>query len=168
MIPERNKLSKITDFAKIVASFAVAMILSVVSLPESIAVFRPDFVVLMLIFWCLYKPQSVGIFTAFVVGLLADTILFGVLGQNAIAKVTVAYIVLRLMSTAVSATLWKQTLVILVLLYLNAWIISIVNKFTQGYAGSISLWLAPLTGALIWYLFVFFWRTREKQHGFIE
>ena len=144
------------------------MVLSVVSLPESIAVFRPDFVALVLIFWCLYKPQSVGIITAFAVGLLADTILFGVLGQNAIAKVLVAYIVLRLMSRAFSTTLWKQTIVVLALLYLNAWIISIVNEFTHDHAGPVSLWLAPLTGALIWYLFVFFWRTREKQYGFID
>ena len=36
MIPERSNLSKIADFAQIVASFAIAMILSVVSLPESV------------------------------------------------------------------------------------------------------------------------------------
>lgn len=154
MIQESNKSIGTGGQFRVFVSFAIAMVLSIVELPDSISAIRPDLIALVLIFWCLHQPQFVGILTAFVVGLLADVLYFGVLGQHAIAKLSVAYITLRFVSRNNHMTTSVQTLVVLFLLLLNASIIGIVDIFAQNQISMFLLWTSALTGTLLWIIFI--------------
>lgn len=74
----------------IVLSFVVASSLNVYPLSPSMATLRPMVMIMVLIFWLLFQPRYVGIFTAFTVGLAADLLMDTHLAQQAFAAVMVA------------------------------------------------------------------------------
>jgi rod shape-determining protein MreD len=49
--------------------------------------------IMVLIFWLLFQPRYVGIFTAFTIGLAADLLMDTHLGQQAFAAVMVALVI---------------------------------------------------------------------------
>ncbi len=146
------------------------MVLSVVALPESVSKFRPDFVALVLIFWCLYYPSRVGLLVAFAVGLLADAMYFGILGQHAFAKLVIAYVILRFVSDSNPKNrALQQSVIVLLLLLLNVLILTVISRLVHGHYGSHMVWLTPLVGAVMWYLFASFRRTRTpRRYGIFQ
>ena len=77
----------------IVTSFVVASSLNVYPLSPSMATLRPMVMIMVLIFWLLFQPRYVGIFTAFTIGLAADLLMDTHLGQQAFAAVMVALVI---------------------------------------------------------------------------
>ena len=135
------------------AAFAVAMVLMVISLPESVLVFRPDFVALLLIYLCWYHSENIGIFTAFVVGLLVDVLTFGVLGQHALAKVVVAYLAIRFKPGSSRTKAHLQAFAVFALLCAHALVISLTMLYANDGSSSLALWIVPLSSAMLWFVF---------------
>lgn len=79
--------------AVIVLSFIVASSLSVYPLSPSMATLRPMIMIMVLIFWLLFQPRYVGIFSAFAIGLIADLLMDTHLGQQAFSAVAVALMI---------------------------------------------------------------------------
>lgn len=76
--------------ATIILSFVVASSLNVYPLNPSMATLRPMVMIMVLIFWLLFQPRYVGVFTAFTIGIIADLLMDTHLGQQAFAAVMVA------------------------------------------------------------------------------
>lgn len=113
----------------IILSLVVASAPNVYPLSPSIAALRPMIIIMVLIFWLLFQPRYVGIFTAFVVGIAADLLMDTPLGQQAFAAV-VMVLVLRLCSIQI-----KQ------LTTLNAWFLAAIGLIVF----QLSLWTLQLT-----------------------
>ncbi|HSP84403.1 MAG TPA: rod shape-determining protein MreD [Psychrobacter sp.] len=79
--------------AVIVLSFIIASSLSVYPLSPSMATLRPMIMIMVLIFWLLFQPRYVGIFSAFTVGIIADLLMDTHLGQQAFSAVMVALMI---------------------------------------------------------------------------
>ncbi|KAA0932895.1 rod shape-determining protein MreD [Psychrobacter sp. ANT_H59] len=79
--------------AVIVLSFIIASSLSVYPLSPSMATLRPMIMIMVLIFWLLFQPRYVGIFSAFSIGLIADLLMDTHLGQQAFSAVAVALMI---------------------------------------------------------------------------
>ena len=73
-------------------SVVAALLLSVVPLPENIAVFRPDWVAIVLLYWCLIEPRRYGLMSAFWIGLLLDTLTGSMLGQHSLALLVIVFL----------------------------------------------------------------------------
>lgn len=54
-------------------------------------VLRPDFVALVLLYWCTHKPHRVGIGIAWIVGIFADVADASLFGQHALAYAVLAF-----------------------------------------------------------------------------
>lgn len=52
---------------------------------------RPDFVAMVLLYWCMHKPQRIGIGLAWTVGVLADVADASLFGQHALAYAVLAF-----------------------------------------------------------------------------
>jgi len=139
----------------IFATFAVAMLFSVVALPESIpwemGYLRPQWVVLVLIYWIIALPQRIGILTAWLIGLLVD-VLSGssLLGQHGIAFIVVAYISASLYQRLRMFAVWQQSLIVFAIVGLN----QMINSWIENIAG-VSEWnmwflLTAFISALMW------------------
>lgn len=79
--------------ATIILSFVAASSLNVYPLNPSMATLRPMVMIMVLIFWLLFQPRYVGIFTAFTIGIIADLLMDTHLGQQAFAAVVVALVI---------------------------------------------------------------------------
>ncbi|WP_019671629.1 rod shape-determining protein MreD [Psychrobacter lutiphocae] len=75
----------------IIASFIVASIVNIYPLSLEASVFRPTALIMVLIFWLIYKPRYVGVGTAFLIGVIADLLLDTRLGQQAFSAVVMAF-----------------------------------------------------------------------------
>ena len=77
----------------ILLSLAIALLLSALPVPGWAESWVPMWAVLVYIYWCMARPELVGLATAFVLGLLLDVQQASVLGENALALVIVAGVV---------------------------------------------------------------------------
>ena len=69
----------------IALSFFVALILTIIPLPDWMASFRPEWVALTLIYWSMALPQRVGVGIGWGLGLALDVLKGALLGQHALA-----------------------------------------------------------------------------------
>jgi len=76
----------------IYATMLVALSLTALPLPPVMALFRPDWVMLVLCYWVLALPHRVNVGTALVLGLMQDLLTGGVLGVKGLALALVAYV----------------------------------------------------------------------------
>lgn len=88
-----KKKSLLHLYAVMVISFIVASVLSVYPLSTSIVFFRPMWLVIALIFWLIFQPNRVGVWTAFLIGLIADFLTDSAIGQQALCAVLVAFFI---------------------------------------------------------------------------
>ena len=145
----RGKIASVLHYS---VAFALAMALMVVPAPEYLLVYRPDFVALVLIYFCWHYSDFVGVITAFFVGLLVDVLTFGIMGQHALAKVIVAYCCIRFTLTMNQSSPFIQALSVLVLLAVHSTIIYLVRLYTNEGSANLALWLSVFTGAALWFL----------------
>ena len=83
-----NRISK----RLIAATFAVAMLLDFMPFSSDGFFWLPEFTALMLLYWAINRPQSVGVGTAFVVGMLTDIGTAAPLGQHALSYMLITFL----------------------------------------------------------------------------
>lgn len=134
----------------VLLTFAVAMLLTIVPLADSMRTLRPDWVALTLIFWCLTLPYRVSVGSGFIAGLLLDVLTGTLLGQHAIALSLIAYVCVRLHQRIRIYPMWQQALTVLILLVLHQlltlWIDSIIGRPARPP----SYWLQSVVSAALW------------------
>lgn len=121
--------SKITMF--IWLTLAVALLLSVVPMPEQIEAGRTLWLALVLTFWAIHFPQRIGLLTAWCAGIAQDVLHGTLFGQNALALALVMYLLLTLQQRLKVFPLWQQSCALLVI---------------YGLAQLLLLWLSTLSG----------------------
>ncbi|QKT02875.1 rod shape-determining protein MreD [Ectothiorhodospiraceae bacterium 2226] len=132
------------------ASFAVALALTVLPLPGWTSAARPEWVALVLIYWCMAVPSRVGVGVGWGVGLLLDVMRGAVLGQHALSLAIVAYLTLKLHQRVRVYPLWQQALSILVLIALHQMILLWIRGITGQAPAGWDYWTPSLTSMLLW------------------
>jgi rod shape-determining protein MreD len=139
----------------IAASLLVALVLSILPWPVWTEQFRPDWVALVLIYWCIALPTRVGVGTAWSVGLILDVLYGSMLGENALAKSLVAFLAVRFHLQLRMFPRWQQAVVVLLLVASNNLLVLWI-KHLAGQAPSTWSYLTPsIVSMLLWpWLFV--------------
>ncbi len=134
----------------IVMSFIVALVAHMVVLPDWAQNLRPDWVALVLIYWCIALPDRVGVGIGWMVGLMLDVAGGALLGQNALTLAIVAYLAIRLHQRIRLFPVWQQSVSVLLLILLHLmlalWIKGALSQSTETWA----YWLPALTSMLLW------------------
>lgn len=131
-------------------TFVVAFLLAIFPLPQWLAVARPEWVALVLIYWVVALPQRVGIIVAFTVGILLDVLEGAALGQNALSFALVAFLALILYQRLRVFNLGQQAAVVFMLLSLNQLVAQWVQNLTSSGADTLLFLMPALVGALLW------------------
>lgn len=134
----------------IVTSLLIALILSVIPLPEALRFARPDWALLVLLYWNLELPDRVGVGTAWLVGLLQDVLVATLLGQHALGYTLAAYIAVKLHQRIRLYPIWQQAISISVLLALSQLISLWINGILGRPVNIWLYWLPTLLGILVW------------------
>jgi len=122
----------------ILVTFIVAFMLAMMPLPDSIVLWRPDWIAMVLIYWCIATPQRVGIASAWVIGIFEDVLSDTLLGQHALSLCIVAYLSAKLHRQIRLFPQWQQSIGVLVLVLINQlpmiWVQGMLNRPSIGWA----------------------------------
>lgn len=134
----------------IAVSFVLAWLLEIVPLPGWLALFRPEWPAIVLIYWCLALPQRVGVGIGWSVGLVVDVLRGALLGQHALGYAVIAYLALKLHRRIRVVPLWQQALSVMVFIALHQLLVLWVLGMIGESRGTITYWLPSLSSAALW------------------
>ena len=131
-------------------SLLAALLLGLVPLPGVLQALRPYWLALVLAYWLLETPERVGLGTAFALDLLADLAFGGLLGEQSLRLVVLAFILERFRARLRFFPVSQQALAIGGLL-LNDRIVTAALHLMLGESTlPWSYWWAPLLGMALW------------------
>ncbi len=134
----------------IIATLAVGFILDSLPVPPWLGSFKPDFLALVLMYWCMALPQRVGVITGWVLGLLVDAAQGVLLGQHALVYSIWAFCAVKAHRQVRLFPLWQQALTMLLFLLMGRLLLSWMNGI-MGYSSGDGWFFVPaVTGALFW------------------
>lgn len=110
---------------------------------------RPDFVALVLLYWCTHKPHRVGIGIAWVVGILADVADSSVFGQHALSYTVLAFGGILLHRRLQMFDVREQPLQVFPLFLLSYAVFAFVHWMMRG-SFTWEFFLGCMTSALLW------------------
>lgn len=148
MTPSRSQILLPVRTSTIIGSFVLALFLNF--LPWADLRLVPDFVALVIAFWCVRQPRMVGIGVAWIVGLLTDAGNGVLLGQHALA-----YSLLAFLSVLLSRRiLWFGPMlqsfhIALILLAAEAAVLVVRLAAGDSFPGW-PIFVRPLLGAALW------------------
>lgn len=96
----------------IIITLLIALIGSIMPLPMSVDVFRPDWVLLALCYWCLALPTKTNVVTAWLFGLVLDVLLGSTIGIHAASLAICVYIIAANYQKIRNFSVWQQALTI--------------------------------------------------------
>ena len=148
MNPNRSQILRPVKVSTIIGSLALALFLDFLPWPDLRIV--PDFVALVLVFWCVRQPRLVGLGAAWCVGLMIDAGNGVLLGQHALAYSVLAFLAVWLSRRILWFGPMLQS-VHVVLLLLVAEAIELLVRLAAG--DSFPGWpifVGPIVGAALW------------------
>ncbi len=162
-IQARQQIQRPVSNIFILSSVLVALFLN--GLPwEGIGLLlRPDFVALVMLYWCTHKPLRVGIGLSWAVGILADVSDASLFGQHALAYTVLAFGGVVLHRRLLMFDLRQQTIQVFGIFVMTYAVYALVNWQVKGYV----VWLyflGCLTSTLFWMpLSIMFLAMRQKR-----
>lgn len=139
-----------SSFALIALSVFLALVMNLMPLPISLEVFRPDWVLLVLMYWSIALPHRINIGSAWLVGVIIDLATGTPLGVHSLTYSITIYITTSNYQRLRNYSVWQQALVIIFFLALHQLLQFWLHHFLQDvYFSPQYLWPA-LTGALCW------------------
>lgn len=131
-------------------SFLLAFLLVALPLPQVLSYWRPELVTMLLVFWVLTEPGKVGVWTAFVLGLLLDVLMATTFGVYPLMLATVAYLTRLSYRWVRVLSLWQTGGLVFVLVLASLVIKCILLGVLGGGTDSLLFWAPALTSALVW------------------
>ena len=148
MLPARSQILMPVRASTILGSFALALFLNFLPWPDVRVV--PDFVALVLAFWCVRQPRLVGIGIGWMIGLLADAGNGVLLGQHALAYSLLAFLSVWFSRRILWFGPMLQSLhIALILLAVEAAVLVVRLAAGDAFPGW-PIFVRPLLGAILW------------------
>jgi len=110
---------------------------------------RPDFVGLVLLYWCTHKPHRIGIGIAWAIGILADVADSSLFGQHALSYSVLAFGGILLHRRIQMFDVREQPLQVFPLILISYAVFASVHWLMRGNM-SWEYFLGCLTSALLW------------------
>lgn len=127
-----------------------ALLLAIVPLPDWAGPYRPDWVVLTLIYWSIALPRRYSVGTAWVLGVALDIAHGTLLGQHALALSFIAYLSVKFHLQLRVFPVSQMTLTVLGLLVLYQFVLFWINGVAGIYPEAVTYWGPVVAGTLLW------------------
>jgi rod shape-determining protein MreD len=144
-------------------SLLVALVLMIMPLPDWTQIYRPNWMALVMIYWSMALPKRVGLWFAFLCGIILDTSLGTLLGQHTLALVLIIAINMNFYQRIRVLALAQQAIYVFVLLLINQAVVAWVEGYLGRSTPLLVFFGAPFIGMLIWpWVFVVLRDIRRK------
>jgi rod shape-determining protein MreD len=143
----------------------IGYLLTLMPLPDWAQIFRPQWVALILIYWCMALPERIGVGVGFITGLLLDVLTGTLLGQHALGFSVIAFVTLKLHLRVRVMPLRQQVFTIFILLLVER-LLALWSTGAAGYpTPSLWYWMTPLVGMMLWpWIYILLRDTRRRFH----
>ncbi|MFB3090795.1 MAG: rod shape-determining protein MreD [Gammaproteobacteria bacterium] len=136
-------------------SVLIAFLLTALPLPHWADDWRPAWVAMVLIYWCMALPERIGIGIAWCMGLLLDVQQGALLGQNALGLALIAYFVIQIHKRFRLFPLVQQSclvgFIIIFYLLISSWVTGIMGIPPKTW----TYWMPAISSMVLWpWLFV--------------
>ena len=149
LTPLNPEIQRPVSNTLIVTSILIALFLNGLPWEGVWLLLRPDFVAVVMLYWCAHKPLRVGIGLSWAVGILADVADASLFGQHALAYTLLAFGGVSLHHRLKMFDLRQQTTQVFGILALTYVVYAMVYWQVNGYV----MWayfLGCLTSTLLW------------------
>src|SRR5688500_11431439 len=132
----------------IAASLGIALFVNFLPWPD--LRFVPDFVALVLAFWCVRQPRLVGLGVAWTTGLLVDAGNGVLLGQHALAYSLLAFLSIWLSRRILWFGAMLQAVHVAIMLAIAQSLVLLVRVAAGDPFPGWAIYVSPLAGAVLW------------------
>ncbi|BBP45391.1 hypothetical protein THMIRHAS_07640 [Thiosulfatimonas sediminis] len=137
----------------IILSFIFALLLDSINLIGQNYLFLPPFTLLVLLYWSGHFLDYTYLTTAFIIGLLADTLYQSTLGLHALIYIVLTFMMLRHRLRFRGYSLPQQALNIIVFMFIFQLLHLLMLTPKLDSTEQLSFWLMPIVAAFFWLLF---------------
>jgi len=134
----------------IIISLIIALTLAIAPLPLWAEPFRPDWVILTLIYWSMTFPGNYSVGVAWIVGLIVDVAQGTLLGQHALAFTIVIYVTVKFHLQLRQFPMLQLTATVFAVLGLYQFVLFWINGVAGVNAPMVTYWGPVLSGTAIW------------------
>ena len=131
-------------------SIILALLLGLLPLPGMLQPLRPYWLALIVAYWVIEAPDSAGLGFAFAMGVIADLMFGGLLGEQALRLVIMTFILQRFRARLRFFPMSQQALAIGGLLLNDRIVAAVIHLVLGQPSPPREVWLAPLLGMLLW------------------
>lgn len=117
---------------------------------------RPDFVLLVIIYWLIRAPHLCNVGTAWFVGIFMDLATGGTFGQYALAYTVTAYFAVIYQRRLVLFNNMQQAFYVFLLLVISQLTLLLLKIFSGAETFGWQYFLPSITGILLWQIAVLF------------
>lgn len=141
----------------------IGVISQIMPLPSAVDAWRPDWLLMIVLYWSIALPHRYNILTAWVLGLVLDILLGATLGVRSLAMSLVIYIAILHCLRLRNFPQWQQSLVIMLLICIYHLVIYWVEFVMQEAVFKTDLFLPAISGLVIW-PWIFWILRRVRRH----
>lgn len=134
----------------VVATSMFALLLNLLPWAGVWQALKPDFLALVLLYWCIQQPRVIGVGTAWLFGLLMDVGQGSLFGQHALAYALLGFAAEYFHRRVLRFPLWQQALHVAVLLAICLTLVLLVRVAGGAAPPDWSHYLGAISGALLW------------------
>ncbi|MBA3987630.1 MAG: rod shape-determining protein MreD [Idiomarina sp.] len=139
------------------------LILAVMPMSAGLQAWRPEWALMIVIYWVIALPHRVNIGTCFVIGLATDVLLGSHLGIHAAAYSLIGFIFANHYKRVRNFSLSQQGLFILVMVMVERSIVYLVEYYVNNAQMTSSYFFPALSSAVIWpWLFLLMRKIRRR------
>ncbi len=117
-------------------------------------ILRPDFLLVVILYWLLRAPNLCNVGTAWLAGLLVDLATGSLLGQHALTFSITAFVALTYQRRLVLFNTWQLLGYVFALLMIERVLILLLKLFEGNDNPGFSYFWPVLTGLLLWQLMI--------------
>ena len=162
-IPSKPEIQRPVSNVFIVLSLIAALFMNGLPWEGVWLALRPDFVAVVVLYWCTHKPLRVGIGISWAVGMLADVADASLFGQHALAYTLLGFGGVMLHRRLQMFDLRQQTTQVLWIFALTYAMYALVHWQVNGYVVW-SYFFGCLTSTLLWVpLSIVFHAMRQRR-----
>lgn len=143
-----------TSIVSVYFTFLIALLCQLFPWVGQGVIFRPDFMLVVLLYWLLRAPNLCNVGTAWVAGLLVDLATGSLLGQHALSFTITAFVAILYQRRLVLFSSWQLAGYVFILLILERLLILLLKLFAGNENPSWHYFWPVLTGLILWQLMI--------------
>ena len=140
----------------------LSIVLTIIPLPDLINSFRLPWLMMTVIYFSIFNVALIGVFSAWLSGLILDLMAGGLMGENAMILSIISYLSYRFRFQIRVYPIWQIMVVVLLFLSLG----ELLSLWIQGVSGTMNLsvigWINISIAVIIWPIFMGFIQKMES------